>query len=247
MRKLSLAVLLLLCSPVVAQSGKPISVQGMDSRKNHEQSSISREEPLSTNPPPSQTPSTNPLPVPQLPRQPKPPQFSDRMWSVMTDEQRDHTLEVLKRSEEEARSIEKYRSASGLPPKADESKAILREIGDRSLLRAWKFGQPKPNPRTLFPNGDKAYVVDVKDCGPPPKQSDSGSVSIVINFMHENLNDPTSFEIVEWSPVIATTRNQRPCWAVRLKYRARNAFNALMLHEDEFYIRDGKVIGREQL
>jgi hypothetical protein len=59
-----------------------------------------------------------------------------------------------------------------------------------------------------------------------------GSVQQVNDWFDDNLNDPSSLQVVEWGQVIKSPEGN---FMVRCKYRAKNAVGALMLNEDVFY------------
>lgn len=66
-----------------------------------------------------------------------------------------------------------------------------------------------------------------------------GSVRQVETYLKSNLNDPDSYQSVEWSKVA----NEGHRYFVRHKYRARNALGALVL-EHKLFVLDagGKVV-----
>jgi hypothetical protein len=59
----------------------------------------------------------------------------------------------------------------------------------------------------------------------------------VKKFLAETANDPYSLEYVEWYPVVKAEKG----WLVRVKYRERNIFNAKVLRDRIFNIRNGSV------
>jgi len=67
--------------------------------------------------------------------------------------------------------------------------------------------------------------------GPMPLQSGwDGSVPCVKQYLEKNLNDPDSYESIEWSPVKADGDH----WIVRNKYRAKNSFGAKIIKNQVF-------------
>lgn len=88
-----------------------------------------------------------------------------------------------------------------------------------------------------------AILAQQNLAGPKPKNSDfDGSVDAVRDFLRSNLNDYSSSEFVEWSPVIGTYLDGKPYWLVRLKLRAKNGFGALILRDTYYYIQNGRVV-----
>lgn len=84
---------------------------------------------------------------------------------------------------------------------------------------------------------------------PPPPNPQAGwaaqnsgwdaSVSQVQSYLKQNLNDPSSYEGVEWSPVQKTDTG----YMVRHRYRAKNGFGALTVHQAIFYMdTSGRVL-----
>ncbi len=62
-----------------------------------------------------------------------------------------------------------------------------------------------------------------------------GSVSQVKDYLKSNLNDPDSYESIEWSPVSKIkTLNHK--FIVRHKYRAKNGFGGLVITNQTFYL-----------
>lgn len=67
--------------------------------------------------------------------------------------------------------------------------------------------------------------------GPTPLQSGwDGSVPCVKQYLEKNLNDPDSYESIEWSPV----KDNGDHWIVRNKYRAKNSFGAKIIKNQVF-------------
>lgn len=63
------------------------------------------------------------------------------------------------------------------------------------------------------------------------------SVSQVEDYVKENSNDPSSYEPVSWSEVFKLNNTEEigfACFQVRHKYRAKNAFGAIILEEKLF-------------
>lgn len=90
----------------------------------------------------------------------------------------------------------------------------------------------------------------------PPKRLKSGAVPVVLEYLNEYLNNPKSLEIVRWSEprlvqgdrlITVETGSFLPWyWVVTLRYRATNAFGALMLTQEDFYIRKNRVVKVEK-
>jgi hypothetical protein len=67
----------------------------------------------------------------------------------------------------------------------------------------------------------------------------NGSVSQVKEYLQDNLNDPSSYESISWSPVVETSDG----YTVRHKYRAKNTQGVLIIKEQIFYLnKQGEVI-----
>lgn len=60
-----------------------------------------------------------------------------------------------------------------------------------------------------------------------------GSVRQVEEWMKKNLNDPGSFQAVEWSKVIKTEQGN---YVVRCKFRAKNTMGGLVLQNKAFIL-----------
>ena len=100
----------------------------------------------------------------------------------------------------------------------------------------------------FFINGEKEDIgkkvaFDKKTfgkCIEKVKNSDwDGSVSQIESFLEKNLNDPDSYESIEWSEVIKNDKG----YVVRHKYRAKNGFGALIIQNQIFYLDfDGNIL-----
>lgn len=75
-----------------------------------------------------------------------------------------------------------------------------------------------------------------------------GSVPCVEDYIKEHLNDPSSYESVEWTKVVKLDTSfarlySGAQYATVAKYRAKNGFGALVLQKTMFYFTDyGKVV-----
>lgn len=79
--------------------------------------------------------------------------------------------------------------------------------------------------------------------GPKPQSSAwDGSVEPVMRYLRENLKDPKSLDVAEWSPVSTITLGGEPYWAVRCKYRAKNSFGGYVIENKVFLIRQNTVV-----
>lgn len=75
--------------------------------------------------------------------------------------------------------------------------------------------------------------------GNKPEQSEvDGSVKIVKEYIKENANDASSIEFLEWSKVTPTGEY----WAVRCKYKGKNALGGVVTENGWFYIQNNKVV-----
>lgn len=83
---------------------------------------------------------------------------------------------------------------------------------------------------------------------PTPKVSNSaldGSVRQVVQYLNETLNDPNSYESIEWSPVtdFEQSSNDSYRYMVRHKYRATNPLGFKIINNQLFYLnQNGKVV-----
>ncbi len=71
------------------------------------------------------------------------------------------------------------------------------------------------------------------------------SVSQVEQYLKKNLNDPKSYESIEWSQVNKTDDNNNSAYKywVRHKYRAKNIFGGYVVSNQIFYLdKNGNVI-----
>lgn len=59
----------------------------------------------------------------------------------------------------------------------------------------------------------------------------NGTVIPVVNYLKKNLNDPGSYQSIEWSRIIESDKD---VYSVRHRYRAKNAFNALIVCDQVF-------------
>ena len=63
------------------------------------------------------------------------------------------------------------------------------------------------------------------------------SVFQVENYLKKNLNDPNSYEGIEWSPVIIDSADGHlKNYTVRHKYRAKNGFGGFVVENRIFYL-----------
>ena len=81
-----------------------------------------------------------------------------------------------------------------------------------------------------------------RELGPKPRNSAwDGSVRCVKEYLEQTLDDPSSIEFVSWSGVYIENINGMKSWAVRVRYRAKNAFGAYVLKDELALIRDDQV------
>jgi LysM repeat protein/predicted nucleic acid-binding Zn ribbon protein len=83
--------------------------------------------------------------------------------------------------------------------------------------------------------------------GAKPSQSKDGRVQSVMDYYNENFNDPYSMRFVRWSDIEKIYYQNEPYWAVKVKFRAKNIFNAYILVEETYYIRKNKVVKTQRL
>lgn len=79
--------------------------------------------------------------------------------------------------------------------------------------------------------------------GPKVRNSTlDASVHQVETFLKKNLNDPKSYESIEWSALNETKNSWYKYW-VRHKYRAKNGFGGYVIENQIFYLdEDGNVL-----
>lgn len=83
----------------------------------------------------------------------------------------------------------------------------------------------------------------IAEIGPKPANSPwDGSVACVNDYLNKVLLDPYSVKYEEWSAVTFITYQDQNFWAVRIKYRAKNAFGAYILEEKVALIRNNQVV-----
>jgi|GEM_PF-6827358 tetratricopeptide (TPR) repeat protein len=83
----------------------------------------------------------------------------------------------------------------------------------------------------------------IAQIGPKPQNSLwDGSVACVKDYLNKVLLDPYSVKYEEWSAVTLITYQGQDFWAVRVKYRAKNAFGAYILEEKVALMRNNQVV-----
>ena len=83
--------------------------------------------------------------------------------------------------------------------------------------------------------------------GNKPVQMINGRVKAVMDYINEYFNDPYSVRFVRWSKVEQGIYQGTSYWSVQVKLRAKNAFNAYILSETIYYIKNNKVVGTRKL
>ena len=87
----------------------------------------------------------------------------------------------------------------------------------------------------VFDDGSSSF-----DENPVTNSGLDASVYQVEQFLDDNLNDPDSYDPIEWSAVQPTKNG----YYVRHKYRARNGFGGMNIENKIFYLdKDGNVTG----
>lgn len=86
---------------------------------------------------------------------------------------------------------------------------------------------------------------EIEIIGEKPKQSANGAVTAVQKYFNDYLHNPYSLRVVSWGKIKKSYIRTEPYWTVRVKYRARNIFNAYVLADVIYYIRRNKVIGSD--
>lgn len=99
---------------------------------------------------------------------------------------------------------------------------------------------------TFSYNAPKPKIIDNSGT-PPPTQLKNGTVPSVMNWFNEYANDPYSLKVVRWGKVRETYVNEYKVWAVCVKFRAKNSYNAYVLSSMNFYFSKGKVISTKQI
>jgi len=72
----------------------------------------------------------------------------------------------------------------------------------------------------------------------PETNPKDGSIKIVEDFVKSTVENPNTFEFLEWSEVTA----ESGYWKVRCKYKGVSSFNAEVTTNAWFYIRNHKVV-----
>lgn len=93
----------------------------------------------------------------------------------------------------------------------------------------------------------KSNLITENSIGKKPTQAKDGKVPAVMNYFNENYNDPYSMRFVRWSDIEKRHYQKRYYWAVQVKFRAKNTFNAYVLIEEVFYIWKDKVVKTQRL
>jgi len=121
-------------------------------------------------------------------------------------------------------------------PKA--AKILLTVITVIFVINIGASDQPNSSSRPAPAPAPKKEEPKVAEDGPKNSKWD-GSVRQVKDYLKDHLNDAKSVEYVEWSEVAKTGIG----YAVRCKYRAKNALGAYVLKNQIFHMdKDGKVL-----
>lgn len=86
-------------------------------------------------------------------------------------------------------------------------------------------------------NKEQKRLAEIRGTKPENSAWD-GSVRCVKDFLQENLKDPKSLEVIEWSPVVDFGNY----WGVRCKYRAKNSFGGYVVEEKMYLIQHNQVV-----
>lgn len=120
----------------------------------------------------------------------------------------------------------------------------IRKIGSRTIAIGGGFLIAVLASIPLMITLDSIFGVPSKNESAPQEivynSSWDASVKQVDKWLRDNLNDPKSLEIVEWSKVVKTEDGSG--YLVRCKYRAKNSFGAMVLENKIFALdKDGVV------
>lgn len=99
-----------------------------------------------------------------------------------------------------------------------------------------------PNQYVDKPNKTLNKAIIRGSAGLKPLQNSNGTIPLIIKYLNDTLNDPYSVRFVKWSNLEKTTFGDQEYWLVVLKLRAKNVYNAYILGEIAFYIRNNQVI-----
>lgn len=113
------------------------------------------------------------------------------------------------------------------------------------------IASPKPSPAptvaaVAVPSPVASPVDPVRGKEPLASPWD-GKVYCVDRYLSSVLNDYNGAEYVEWSPIVPGHHKGEPCYIVRLRLRAANAFGGKVLKDVIFYIDHDRVIAADNL
>lgn len=112
---------------------------------------------------------------------------------------------------------------------AGESSSLLPSSRDSQVT------VEPPTPKIMPAKAKKATGSKADKC------SGKNIVPAVEKYLKDNLNDPGSLQYVKWGP-LTPSKYLDGCKVVVVRYRAKNPFNALILHETVFTIQNNEVI-----
>jgi hypothetical protein len=83
--------------------------------------------------------------------------------------------------------------------------------------------------------------------GQAPTQHSDGRVPVVVRYLHDNLNDPYSMKLLNWSKIQQVEKYGQRYWYVGLRMRAKNGFGAYIPRDVGFYLRNNRVVFTDNL
>lgn len=85
------------------------------------------------------------------------------------------------------------------------------------------------------------------EIGPEPKTSGwDGSVACVKTYIKQNVHDPSSLEFQQWFNPMLVELDNGHAWRVKVIYRAKNGFGAVVREIGYAYVRHNQVVGYER-
>ena len=119
------------------------------------------------------------------------------------------------------------------------------EQRDKIMAYLKKNGSGKAkNEDLILEYSNRRPMKERPDIGPKPEQSElTSSVEIVKKYILINAYQPKRIKFLEWSAVIKMYDK----WAVRVKYRGRNAIGLEVVSNQWYYIRENKVVGLKDI
>jgi hypothetical protein len=118
-----------------------------------------------------------------------------------------------------------------------------------TLLAAGCFPVPPTPPAPKADSAAASAPTPPPAAAPAPPEDPYSECALVRKWLGENLGDPGSLQVISWKRESYTVPDpkdpQKAFDAIRMvvKYRAKNAYGALAVTQQSFWVRDGEVIG----